>query len=271
MTDLSTPPKENVYDAGDAARYDAAIPIYPGEIDFYLGLAREAQAKGLATLDLACGTGRIGVPLAREGIRLVGLDLSAEMLAAARQKSAGLETAEWVEGDMRAFELTESFGLVIIPGGSFHLLLTTEDQLACLRCIHQHLAAGGRLAFSLDNPDIVAMGQWLSIKRGLLQRRGDREYRDPETGRMIRSWETRSYRPSIQEEELSSVNDQLDDDDTVVSRAYGSMRIRYIFRFEMEHMLARCGLEAEAVFGDFSGGEFRGNSQAMVWVARRPA
>ena len=252
-------------------RYDAAVPIEEGEVEFYLGLARDAEAKGYPTLELACGTGRIAIPMARQGIRLVGLDLSPPMLAAAREKSAGLETVRWVESDMRAFDLPESFGLITIPAGSFELLLTTGDQLSCLRCIYRHLVQGGRLALHLDNPNIVAMGEWLSVKRGVLQRRANREYRHPQTGRNIRSWISVEYHTSVQKMISTGVREELSDEGEVLLRAYSTMELRYTFRYEMEHLLARCGFEIEGLYGDFSGGEYRGNSPAMVWVAQGPA
>src|SRR3972149_11803739 len=90
-----------IYDEDVALRYDAAVPVQAGEIEFYLELAREAGEQGLSTLELACGSGRIAVPLAREGVRLVGLDNSPAMLARAREKSAGLPEVEGVEGDVR--------------------------------------------------------------------------------------------------------------------------------------------------------------------------
>ena len=260
-----------VYDEDVALRYDAAVPVQPGEVEFYLALAREAGAQGLRTLEIACGTGRIAVPLARQGVRLVGLDSSPAMLARAREKSAGLDTVDWVEGDMRSFDLGEAFGLAIIPAGSFQLLLTTEDQLACLRCIQRHLAPGGRLAFEIENPDIVRMAEWLTSRRGTLQRRPQRDYRHPTTGRQVRASGSLEYHPSQQRYVASGVTEELDDDGRVVSRSYGSpMELRYLHRFETEHLLARCGLQVEALWGDFQKSEFTGTSPDMIWVARRP-
>src|SRR3990172_4095220 len=118
--DGSTMP-EYVYDEAVAGRYDAAVPVRPGEVEFYLELASAlgGESRGLRTLEVTCGTGRIAIPLAQAGIRLVGLDNSPAMLARAREKSAGLGNVEWVEGDMRAFDLGTAFGLAIIPAGSF--------------------------------------------------------------------------------------------------------------------------------------------------------
>ena len=261
---------EFVYDEEVALRYDAAVPVQPGEIEFYLALARDAEAKGLRTLEIACGSGRVAIPLARQGVRVVGLDNSPAMLTRAREKSAGLDTVEWAEGDMRAFDLGEMFGLVTIPVGSFQLLPTTEDQLSCLQCIHRHLTPGGRLAFELDNPSIVAMAEWLTEKRGTLQRRPQRDYRHPVTGNQVYSWGSVDYHPSEQKSIGWGVTEEVDEEGVVVRRTYGQpMELHYFYRFEVEHLLARCGFEVEALYGDLHKGEFRGNSPSMIWVARR--
>ena len=259
-----------IYDEEVAVRYDSAVPSPDEEIEFYLELAREAQAAGLPTLEPACGTGRIAVPLAREGISIVGLDVSAAMLARAKEKSAGLETAQWLEGDMRDFELPERFGLAIIPVGTFQLLLTTDDQLACLRCIHRHLAPGGRLAFEVENPNTVAMAEWLTTKRGTFQRRPQRDYQHPESGLNVQSWGSAEYHPSEQRYIGHNMIEEMDDAGMVVHRSYSKpMTLRYLFRYETEHLLARCGFEIEALYGDVTKAEYRGTSPDMVWVARK--
>ena len=74
----------------NAELYDASVPNWPGEIDFYQDLAAEATAKGGAVLEVACGTGRVAVRLAHSGARVVGLDRSVAMLDVARQKSRGM-------------------------------------------------------------------------------------------------------------------------------------------------------------------------------------
>ena len=251
----------------DPLVYDAKAEGVPGDVEFFLGLAKEAHAAGHPVLELACGTGRVAIPIAREGVAVVGLDQSPAMLARAHEKSVGLEQVRWEEGDMRAFELPERFGLVFIAYRSFQHLLTVDDQLLCLRCVARHLAPGGRLSLDIFNPDIVIMGQWLGAKRGGLQRRRD-DYRHPRTGRATKVWETRDYRPAKQEAESTLLDEELDDDGVVTSRVYRGLKLRYTFRFEMEHLLARTGFEVEALYGDCFGGAFEDSSPEMVWVAR---
>ena len=258
-----------VYDEDVATRYDAAVPSSDSEVAFYSALARDAQAIGLRTLEATCGTGRVAIPMARAGIPMVGLDVSAAMLARARANSAGLDI-EWVEGDIRSFDLNEQFGLVTIPVGSFQLIVTIEDQLASLSSIHRHLVPGGRLAFEVENPDLVAMAEWLTSRRGLLARHPARDYTHPETGLDVRAWVTAEYRTSVQCRTGTLIIDELAGDGRVVNRIYGKpMETRYFHRYELQHLLARAGFEMEALYGDMSKSPYRGTSPSMVWVARK--
>jgi SAM-dependent methyltransferase len=256
----------------DPVAYDAQAQGVPGDVEFFLSLAQEAHAAGQPVLELACGTGRVSIPIAQAGVRVVGLDQSAAMLGRAREKArpersrrgAGLDNACWVEGDMREFELPERFGLVFIPYRSFQHLLTADDQLACLRCIHRHLVPGGRLALDIFNPDVVQIAEWLTSKRGSLQRRAI-----PPSARV--AWETRVYHTVEQSVENTFIDDKLDGDGVVISRLYRDLKLRYIFRYEMEHLLARAGFEVEALYGDCFRAPLVETSPELVWVARRPS
>ena len=80
----------------DAVIYDQDMHDWPGEIDFYLKYANIAKEKGQSILDIACGTGRVALRLAKTGVSVVGLDLAADMLAVAQQKAQGLGNVRWV-------------------------------------------------------------------------------------------------------------------------------------------------------------------------------
>ena len=242
--------------------YDASAEGVPGDVDFFLELAKEAHGAGQPVLELACGTGRVSIPIARQGVRVVGLDMTPAMLDRAREKSAGLDNVCWIEGDMRSFALEERFGLVYIPYRSFQHLLTVDDQLSCLRCIREHLVPGGRLAIDIFNADIVAIAQWMTVKNGALQRRARTDGRPGK-------WETRTYRTACQQVETTFIDEVLSDEGAVMSRIYRDLKLRYTFRYEMEHLLLRSGFEIEALFGDFFGSAFEDLSPEMIWVARR--
>ncbi len=250
-----------------AQTYDESVPDWPGEIDFYRELAAEARRKGGAVLEIACGTGRVALRLAQNGVHVVGLDLSPQMLAVARQKSAGLDTVRWVQGDMRSFELGETFGLAIIPGHAFQNLNTPQDQVACLECIGRHLRAGGVLVVHLDHQDPSWLGDLVHEKGGVWE--ATERFRHPESGRQIQAYRAWSYEPSSQTAICQTAWEEVDADGQVVNRWQTQpVRLHCVFRFEMEHLLARVGFAVEAVYGDFYRHPLADRSSEMIWVAR---
>ena len=136
------------YDAGMGAAADAM-----GDTPFYVRLAQQASAQGHAVLELACGTGRVTLAIARASIEIAWLDNAPAMLDIGRRKAAaeGLDVA-WFDADMRDFDLERRFGLVIIPYRSFLHLLTDDDQAACLSAAFRHLEPGGRFALNFFAP-----------------------------------------------------------------------------------------------------------------------
>ncbi len=131
--------------------YDLVVP--PGRCEaFYCDIARQF---GGSVLELACGTGRLTLPLGRAGHETVGLDRSRSMLALARSKAAreGLRIP-FIQGDLRDFDLGTRFDLVIVSCNSLAHLTTNEELSACLGSIRGHLRPGGLLAFDVMNPKL---------------------------------------------------------------------------------------------------------------------
>jgi ubiquinone/menaquinone biosynthesis C-methylase UbiE len=118
-----------------AQTYDESVSDWPGEIDFYLRYAAVAASDELPVLELACGTGRVAIRLAKQGYQVTGLDISSPMLDVARSKSINNPNITGVEGDMRSFDLGRTFGLIIIPGHSFQNILTPSGQVSCIDSI----------------------------------------------------------------------------------------------------------------------------------------
>jgi len=168
-----------------AELYDELHPGQPGDLEFYQSLAAACDPP---VLELGCGTGRVTIPLARSGVPIVGLDASMAMLTVARRKGLGVENIEWVEGDMRDFELGRRFGLIIIPYGSFQHLLSVEDQQAALAGCHRHLLPGGRLAFNIFNPSITTIAAWMGEISGA--QRNLRDYGEPASGARTSAWQS---------------------------------------------------------------------------------
>ncbi len=251
-----------------ADTYDAATPDWPAEIAFYQQLAVEALGAGGAILELGCGTGRVAIRLAQSGASVVGLDLSAQMIEAARRKSAGLDNIRWLCGDMRRFRLGQQFALILIPGHSFQHLNSAGDQVACLRCIERHLLPGGRLVVHLDHQDVRWLGGLLNGQGGMFQ--AAEQFRHPATGHLVQALRAWSYEPATQTAVSKTMWEERGEDGSLVRRWQSApRRLHCLFRFEMEHLLARAGFAVEAVYGAFSCTPLTDASSEMIWLARR--
>ncbi len=138
---------DHVRDAyADPQHYD--VRANDTGVAFYTALARET---GGPVLEIACGTGRVSIPIARLSVAVTGVDLVPGMLDQARRKSAGLPV-RWVEGDGRTFDLGDHFRLIFLTGNAFQQFLTNADQAALLERVRAHLHDEGVLAFETRNP-----------------------------------------------------------------------------------------------------------------------
>ena len=250
--------------------YDVSVSDWPGEIDFYRALIDEISVDDRSVLEVACGTGRVTIPLAQTGAKIAGLDHSTEMLTVARTKSYGVENVRWIEGDMRSFDLGETFALVLIPGHSFQNLLTPEDQLMCLQAIRRHLVPGGVLVIHLDHPNIGNiswLGDLVRDKGGVFEEA--ESFQHPKTGHKVRALRAWSYEPSTQTAVQQTAWEEIDAEGQIKDRwERGPIRIHCVFRFEMEHLLNQAGYDVQTVYGDFFRGALQDESEEMVWVAK---
>lgn len=250
-----------------AQTYDASVPDWPGEIDFYRELASKVKSGRGTMLEVACGTGRVAIRLAQDGVNVVGLDISPAMLAVARQKSSRLENIRWVQADMRSFDLGEQFELAIIPGHAFQNLNTPQDQVACLECIKRHLTPAGTLVVHLDHQDFGWLGDLVSGKGGVFE--AAEQFQHPQTGRLVRPSRAWSYEPASQTAICQTAWEEVDENGQVIKRwQTDPVRLHCVFRFEMEHLLGRVGYAVEAVWGDFFRNPLEDSSPGMIWVAR---
>ncbi|MFX1472528.1 MAG: class I SAM-dependent DNA methyltransferase [Promethearchaeota archaeon] len=150
-------PSEKYY--RDSARFYDFFVERPDET-LYLELARRF---GSPILELACGTGRITLVLAQAGYDITGIELSSQMLEIAQEKLQRLpedvqSRVSLKHGDVTDFHLDKKFALIIIPW-SFKFLLTTDDQLACLKQVRNHLTDNGVFILDLYPREAIDMGE----------------------------------------------------------------------------------------------------------------
>jgi SAM-dependent methyltransferase len=252
---------DNLEEFADAQIYDAEASDDTG-IAFYSALAQET---GGPLLELACGTGRVAIPIARRGFAVTGLDIAPAMLAQARRTSAGLPV-RWVEADARSFDLGERFRLIFLTGNAFQGFLTNADQAALLQRVRAHLHDAGLFAFETRNPrwadgqpregHFVALAAepaeaaWPTIIDS-----SGREVRVSKTWRydhvaQIVHWTTyRRWQADGQEQ-------------TLVTR----IALRYTFPQELAALLAHHGFQIERQYGDWNGEPLSAASRSIILV-----
>lgn len=251
-----------------AELYDHVEPYRTrGDVDFYVDMAKEIGGR---VLEIGCGTGRVLIPTAQAGINITGLDNSPSMLEICQRKlsqeSEQIQKNVWLAtGDMRNFDLDEQYDLVTIPFRPFQHMLTVEDQMACLRSVRKHLKPSGTFVFDLFNPSIPG----LADESRLDSIHAEPEVVMPDGRKFIRTHKFLSKDYFNQINDLELVHSMVWPDGTTTQSVF-AFRMRYLFRFEVEHLLIRSGFSVETIYGGFDkvpyGSRYPGE---LVIVARR--
>jgi SAM-dependent methyltransferase len=233
----------------DESPYDRIARLYDPwshsvteDIEFYV---EEARRSGGPVVELACGTGRIAVPVARAGLRVIGVDGSAAMLEVARERAVAAGIEELVElrlGDLRDPPVAERVPLVLVPFRSLLHMTTERDRERALEAARALLVPGGRLIFDVFAPsseDIDAThGRWLEREPGIFERA------DWDEGE-------RTLTLSVRRGEEAS-----------------TMVLAWLSPIEWRRLLDRAGFEVEALYGWFDRRPYAGEED-FVFVARR--
>ena len=230
--------------------YDAIARLYDPwsrsvteDVSFYV-----AEARGVSpgpVVELGVGTGRIAVPIAAEGIRVIGIDSSTGMLEVCRERAESAGVAGLVElhlGDLRAPPVSDRVQLVLCPFRSYLHLRTDEERLGALRAARELLVPGGRLVFDVFAPgsdDIAETdGRWLERELEIFERA---------------DWDTDTRTLTLSVRGPSSE---------------ATMVLAWLSSDEWRELLERAGFEVEALYGWFDRRPFRGGED-MVWIASR--
>jgi ubiquinone/menaquinone biosynthesis C-methylase UbiE len=236
------------------------------DVPFWRRIA--ARAAGGRVLELGCGTGRISVPLARDGASLVGVDRSAAMLArAARRVAAGGRVTRrrgrqhhlrLVRGDIRALPFRNGvFQMVLAPYGVLQSLTRERDLRATLASVARVLEPGGLLGIDLvpDVPDWPEYSDRVQL-RG--RSTGGRHITLIESVRQDRRRRLTIFTQRYLERHRK----------TTIEHSF-DLTFRTLPVPQMRRRLARAGFDVEAVLGDYHGRSW--DSRAEVWIilARR--
>jgi SAM-dependent methyltransferase len=226
-----------------------------GAIAFYCALAQET---GAPVLELACGTGRVAIPIAQQGAQVIGIDLVPGMLGQARQKSAGLPV-HWIVGDMRHFHLALGFRLIFLTGNAFQALLTRPAQAAMLACVRTHLHEAGVLAFDTRNPRPAAL-RTTSVEEPWWT------YTDPQ-GHTVQVTGRQHYDHVSQIMHWTTFR-RWQGGDAVETRVT-RIATRYVFPQELEALLHYNGFTIVRQYGDWEGERLTAESPHIITVCQK--
>ena len=219
------------YRGGMGQWYDRLLESETRDIAFYKNVAVENGGK---VLELACGTGRLLVPIRRSGVDIEGLDVSADMLSICRQKlEAENLIATLYEQDMLSFDTGQQYDTIFISGGSFQLIEEISDAVAFLRRIHDHLNPGGQFVVDICCP-------WDQIRQNQ-----DGQWRIRRTAKNEHQEELRCYECSYfdLEEQIQSDKNKYEfyQNDLLVNTFYAEMKLRWYGKHEFTLMLKEAG------------------------------
>jgi SAM-dependent methyltransferase len=227
--------------------YDAIAELYDPwsasvveDVAFYL---EEARRSGGPVVELGVGTGRIAVPIAADGTRVIGIDSSRGMLdvCARRAALAGVELDLRV-GDLREPPVNEQVPLVICPFRSLLHMHTEEDRRSVLESVRRLLLPGGRFVFDVFAPgakDIADTHErWLEREPGIFERAS---WNEPE----------RTLTLTVRGESGET-----------------TMALAWLSPDEWRALLEQAGFDVEACYGWFDRSPYKGDEDT-VWITRR--
>jgi SAM-dependent methyltransferase len=225
------------YDEHSTSMFDPAV-LEPA-VDRLAELAADGAA-----LEFAIGTGRIALPLAERGVRVVGIDSSEAMLARLREKP-GAERVEAMVGDMATTRVEGEFALVYLVFNTTFNLTTQDGQVACFENAAAHLRPGGRFVIEARVPEL----QRLPLGQTVLPWRADPK------GMSYYVYDTTTQRLSGQHYGFADGGVQP-----------SPIEMRYAWPAELDLMARLAGMRLEGRYGGWRREPFTGLSPAHVSV-----
>jgi SAM-dependent methyltransferase len=236
------------------------------DLQFYLGMARRT---GGPVLELGCGTGRVLLPIAQQGLRIDGVDGSPAMLDQLQQKLARepqhvRERATTSVGDLRSYRSERKYALVIIPFRPLQHMYTVEDQLAALNTAAFHLGSGGLLAFDVFYPRFESL--LAGVGEETLELQWIRKD-DPTT----------TVRRYLRKESVDKINQNFSAqfiyrtyrDDKLINEETAPLKMSYYTYPHLRALFLLAGLEIAEEYGSSEKAPLDNDSKEMVFVLQR--
>lgn len=246
------------YKVGDLI-YDANI--YDGmnsninDLQFYKKwLPKNKDAR---ILELCCGSGRLTLPIAKDGYNIIGVDYTTSMIEQAKVKASEMELEEeFIEADIRTLDLSEKFDFIFIPFNSIHHLYKNEDLFKVFNVVKNHLKEGGLFLLDCFNPNIQL------IVEGEKEKIQIAEYATRD-GRNVLIKQTMQYENKTQVNRIEwhyFINGKFD--------SIQNMDMRMFFPQELSSYIEWNGFNITHKFGSFEEEAFNDNSEKQIFVCK---
>lgn len=258
-------PYEAIENIGEL--YDS-VPLYQSRSDIAFYVEEAQNAKG-RVLEIGCGTGRVLIPAARNGVEITGMDRSSRMLSRCRER-VDAEPAEVRArvtlqlDDMRSFDLGRTYALAIVPFRPMQHLITIDDQLSALNSIRRHLEPRGQLIF-----DVFNLNLRLVADPAAAEEREDMPETSLPDGRKIRRTSRVNAVHTIEQYSEVDLIYYVQYPDGRSERLVHSITMRWYMKAELDHLLARGGFRVVDTYGNFDRSPVSDGLPELIFVAER--
>jgi len=242
----------------DGEMYESQFPyLFPGpDVPFWIDLAKEF---GPSVLELACGTGRVTIPVFESGVAVDGFDFSESMLSLARRHAEEKSLKiKFLQGDLRSLPFKDQYDLMYLPTATVSHLLTRPDVEAFLAGARRGLRSSGMLALDMHNPMRIFLKSW-----PLGPDPPERSFTHHGSGETIRIRTTHEYFTDTQ---IFIARNHYTFADG--STREGDIVLHLYFPAEMQNLLHYNGFDVWRAYGDYTRKEFGSESERYVILAR---
>lgn len=263
---MAQPLNDPIARAALARLYDVDLAEDPGDLDLYLALAART---GGPILEIACGSGRIALPLARAGYDVTAVDIDPAMLARAKGAVSLAEPPvrarlQLVEADIVGLELAGGprFRFAILALNSIMLLATRDRQRAAMQAMSRHLLPGGLAVVDVWVPSADELSRY-DGRLGLEYVRPD-----PDTGTLITKMAAAQHEPATGHVQLTAIYEESEQGGSP-RRWIRDDRLKLLTADELESLAHEAGLEVEVLAGDYELNPVSAHDERLILVAHR--
>ncbi len=239
--------------------YDAEHAHFDEDVDLYLNFA---ELRGGPLLELACGSGRLLLPLAQAGYEVTGVDSSVKMLDLARhalEEASVASRYKLVQQDIGGLQLGKRFPLAFIALGSFGHVITRKAQRQALAAVRAHLTTGGTFILDISNED----ARYMESMSGQMLHQGTWQLGD---GRMLTHFVSPASSTMAHLLDLTHFYDTHKQGEAVF-RTITQTQLYLFERNETELLLEQAGFTVKDVYGNYDLSQYEHGSPRMIFIA----